>query len=98
MPEYRSVQANQTRRGIPVPTPFSFRLPRNGTVDPYFGCARTCWNELILPSPRNNFCPPVKSIKKAEPGAKRGIRLILFDSAKKYFETLAESQAMEVAQ
>ena len=73
--------------------PVTFRLPKTGTVDSYFGGARPFWNDRILPSAKNNFKPEVRSISVKQPGAKRGIRFILFESAKQYFDTLAENQA-----
>lgn len=70
-----------------APPPVFFRLPKNGRVDPYFGGTRTFWNERVLPSQRNDFCPPVKSrVIKSRPGAKTGIRFIDFRSALAWFE------------
>jgi hypothetical protein len=63
-----------------------------GTQDPYFGAARTFWNARILPNADNNFKPPVRSIVVKEPGSKRGCRFILFESAKAYFDALANNQ------
>jgi hypothetical protein len=71
--------------------PFTFRLPKTGSVDPFFGGSRTFWNEKILPS-KNNGSPQVDSIIIAVPGAKRGIRFILFESAKRFFERIAKEQ------
>lgn len=45
----------------------------------------------MLPNADNNFKPPIRSIAIKERGAKRGCRFILFDSAKAYFETLAQT-------
>jgi hypothetical protein len=76
----------------PVIPPVLFRLPRAGLTDPYFGCTRTFWNERILPSPRNNFDPPVKSkVVKKHPRAKTGIRFIIFSSAQAWFDRLANA-------
>ena len=80
-----------------VTPPVTFRLPRVGTTDPFFGCARTFWNARVLPNASNNFKPPVRSIVVSQPGAKRGIRLIRFDSATAYFDALAASQSGEMA-
>lgn len=74
------------------PSPVTLRLPRVGTVDPFFGCARTFWNQRVLPTAENNFKPPIRSIVVKQSGAKRGIRLIVFESAKSYFLALAENQ------
>lgn len=70
---------------------YSFRLPKPGTVDPFFGGARTFWNSLVLVGP-NGERPPVKSVVRKVPGAKRGCRFILFSSAKTFFETLEAEQ------
>ena len=72
--------------------PVTFRLPKGGTNDPFFGCARTFWNQRVLPAEANNFAPPVKSIVIKQPGTKRGIRLIVYESAKAYFDALAAAQ------
>ena len=77
--------------------PITFRLPRVGTTDPFFGCARTFWNARVLPNAGNNFKPPIRSVVVAQPGAKRGVRLIVFASARSYVEELAASQAGELA-
>lgn len=66
--------------------PVSFRLPRPGETDPYFGVRRGFWFELILPNSKNNFTPAVKSKLIKKPGAKRGVRLIDFSSARAWFE------------
>jgi hypothetical protein len=75
--------------------PQTFRLPKAGTVDPFFGGARTFWILRTLPSAYNNFKPPVKSIVVKEPGTKRGCRFIVFESAKAYFDTLLANQETE---
>jgi hypothetical protein len=79
-------------QGLTTLPPYSFRLPRPGTVDPYFGGARTFWNESCLACEANEFKPPVRSIVVRKKGASRGIRFILFESAKAYFEKLALPQ------
>lgn len=75
------------------PEPYTFRLPKNNQTDPHFGCTRTFWNEKILPNKLNKGKPPIKSIVERQPGSKRGIRLILYRSARAYFEQLAKSQS-----
>jgi hypothetical protein len=77
--------------------PFCFRLPKPGTVDPYFGGARTFWNQQVLPSEANGYRPIVKSIVMRQPGAKRGIRFILYDSAREFFLKLAQEQNVDEA-
>jgi hypothetical protein len=74
--------------------PYQFRLPkptRNnkpGEVDPWFGANRSFWNERILPTARNDYRPEVKSIVVRQRGSRRGVRFVLFDSAKAYFDKL----------
>ena len=69
--------------------PFSFRLPRAGLRDPYFGQSRSGWNEIILPSAANGGNPPVQSFVRRKPGKIRGSRFILYQSAREFFEQLA---------
>ena len=91
-----AASAASTRTFICLPNePFSFRLPKTGEKDPWFGQARTAWNQLVLPSKANKGKPPVRSVVQRQPGAKRGVRLIVFASARRYFETLAKAQAEE---
>lgn len=90
-----SAAASALDQQHPGDAPFSFRLPKAGAVDPFFGGARTFWNQNVLPSPTNGFKPPVKSIVRRQPGAKRGIRFILYESARAYFEGLAWEQCAE---
>ena len=73
--------------------PFTFRLPKSGTVDPWWSFNRSGWNTLVLPNAGNKFRPPVKSIVIKQDGAKRGRRFIIFDSAKAYFEKLQREQS-----
>jgi hypothetical protein len=60
--------------------PETIRLPAPGTLCPYTGLTRSAMNELILPTPENDFSPPVKSFCLRRPGKKKGIRLVDFDS------------------
>lgn len=64
--------------------PTAIRLPKPGQADPYFGLARSALNELILPTVRNGFNPPVRSYCLRQPGAKKGIRLVDFASLREY--------------
>ena len=73
--------------------PETMRLPKAGELDPHFGLARSALNELILPTPKNNFKPPVKSFVLRQKGARTGIRLISFQSLKAYIYAHAEPQA-----
>lgn len=79
-----SQRAQRSQRApATTPEPYSFRLPMDTQRDPYFGATRTYWNERIL-----GENPPVESFVAKQRGAKRGIRFILFASAKRYFEDL----------
>lgn len=68
--------------------PEFLRLPRAGQQDPHTGLTRTTLNQLILPTEANKFKPKVKSICLRQRGAKRGIRLIVFDSLMEYLRGL----------
>ncbi len=76
-------------------TPYQFRLPRGKDVDEWWGLNRSAWNSLILPTKANRFIPPVKSLSMKQRGAARGIRLIIFTSAKAYFDKLEKEQIGE---
>jgi hypothetical protein len=79
-------------RGATPKHPKYFRLPKGSTTDPWFDCNRSFWNERILPTARNNFRPEVESLVVSRPGAKRGVRLVIFSSAELYFKKLREEQ------
>ena len=68
--------------------PVHIRLPPQGKKCPDSGLTRSMLNELILPTPRNNFTPLVKSINSCPPGKDRGIRLIIWASLKAYLKGL----------
>ena len=72
--------------------PIQFRLPKQGQVDPWWSCNRSFWNERILPTERNNFKPDVKSIVVKQKGRKRGVRFVLFQSARSYFDKVTAEQ------
>mgnify|MGYP006447577907 CR=1 FL=1 len=71
--------------------PEYFRLPKTGQRDPYFGCSRSRWNQLILPSKANGYNPPIKTLVLSM-GTARGCRLIPFKQAKQYFDNLLVEQ------
>ncbi len=75
-----SSPTNQPASGGPV----YVRLPKPSQQCPITGLSRAKLNELILPSERNNFRPPVasKSLRKA--GQQKGVRLILLESLLAY--------------
>jgi len=60
--------------------PEFLRLPKPGLLCPYTGLSRSAINELILPTPRNDFKPPVRSFCLRQRGAKTGIRLVDYKS------------------
>jgi hypothetical protein len=66
------------------------RLPKSGERCALTGLSRSALNELILPSPANNYDPPVKSVSLRKPGQIRGIRLIHAASLSVYLESLLE--------
>jgi hypothetical protein len=72
--------------------PIQFRLPPPGEVDPWFSLNRSAWNALILPHAGNSFTPQIKSITTRQAGKKRGIRIVIFSSAKAYFDKLCFEQ------
>ena len=66
--------------------PLYIRLPKAGQRCPRTGMTRSALNELILPSERNAYNPPVESkcLRKREGG--KGTRLIVWQSLKEYLE------------
>lgn len=66
--------------------PIFIRLPKSGEHCPRTGLTRSKLNQLILPTERNRFRPPVKSKSVREHGQKRGIRLILWESLRDFLE------------
>jgi hypothetical protein len=71
-------------RVVAVREPEFIRLPKAGELCPYSGMARSALNELILPTPRNDFKPPVKSYVLRQKGCRTGIRLISWPSLKSH--------------
>jgi len=65
-----------------------YRLPKPGTLDPIFQLSRSTWNILILPCAANDFKPPIQSVSLRKRGSVRGVRLIVADSARAYFNAL----------
>jgi hypothetical protein len=77
--------------------PETIRLPKPGELDPYFGMGRSALNELILPTPRNKFKPPVRSFVLRQRGAKTGIRLIDFASLRTYIRNHEDKPELQPA-
>jgi hypothetical protein len=73
--------------------PAYLRLPREGEHCPYTDMPRGTLKDLCVPSKANNFRPPVKSISlKKSKHAKRGIRLIDYNSLMKYLRSQFAAQ------
>lgn len=66
------------------------RLPAPGARCGFTGLSRSTLNELVIPGPANDGCPPVKSVVIRKRGALRGIRLINYDSLMGYLSGLTE--------
>ena len=64
--------------------PEFLRLPKPGTLCPLTGLGRSYLNSLILPTDANGHRPPVASVCLRQRGAKRGVRLISWDSLSAY--------------
>ena len=77
---------------ITLAPPITFRLPKAGESDPYFGAKRTFWNEHVLPNQGNGSKPSIKSVVVRKKGATRGIRFILYESALAFFQLLEAEQ------
>lgn len=69
------------------PQPEFLRLPKPGTRCPLTGLSRSSLNALILPSPENNFRPPVESRVLRRTGCIRGVRLISWQSLRDFIES-----------
>ena len=68
-------------------TPEFIRLPKPGTLCPWTGLSRSKLNELVLPSPVNDFKPPVRSVSLRNRGQLKAVRLIVFDSLLGYLRS-----------
>ncbi len=70
-----------------VVEPITIRLPRQGARCPWTGLSRSAMNDLVLPTPANNFQPKVRSklLKLRENST--GIRLVIFESLKEYLSS-----------
>ena len=71
-------------RTVPPTRPEFIRLPKVGRQDPHTGLTRSAMNDLILPSEKNGGKPPVKSFVLRQRGARKGIRLISYESLLNY--------------
>jgi hypothetical protein len=66
-------------------------------VDPWWGANRAWWNSVILPTERNGWNPPVRSRIVRQPGAKKAVRFIVWQSAAEYFARLDAETEKEFA-
>lgn len=64
------------------------RLPRSGVQCEITGLSRSALNELVLPSEKNQFRPPVRSHSLKKDGSDSGVRLIRVKSLVKYIKSL----------
>lgn len=74
----------------PLARPEFLRLPKPGQLCQHTGLTRSAINELILPTERNQFRPPVKSFCLRQRGARTGIRLVEYESLAEYIRHHAE--------
>jgi hypothetical protein len=78
---------NQAETSAESEGPLYIRLPKPGQLCEVSGLSRAKLNELILPSDRNHFRPPVESKSLRKPGQTKGVRLILRGSLLAYLRT-----------
>lgn len=78
--------SSPTNSPLPSDEPLYIRLPKAGQRCPRTGMTRSALNELILPSERNAYSPPVESkcLRKREGG--KGTRLIVWQSLKEFLD------------
>jgi hypothetical protein len=69
-------------------------LPPPGQRCAWTGLSRSAINELILPTPRNGYKPPVRSFVLRQRGAKKGIRLVDYQSLASYIRAHPETDAV----
>jgi hypothetical protein len=82
---FETTRPNEQKQGLLLhSTPEFIRLPRPRERCPYCGLTRAALNELVLPTPRNSYKPPVKSFCLRQRGARTGIRLVSYDSLRAY--------------
>ncbi len=63
-----------------IPRPLFVRIPRSGERCPFSGLTRSTLLSLVLPNLWLGSCPPVESLSPRQPGAKRGVRLVVWAS------------------
>ena len=67
--------------------PEFIRLPAPGLKCGFTGMSRSALNELILPSEKNGFKPPVRSFCLRQKGAAKGVRLLDYASLANHIRT-----------
>ena len=82
-----SIRTHVTTTPVVV-EPIWIRLPKKKERCPYSGLSSTSLFELCVPTQRNGFKPPVRSVVEKKRHAVRGIRLINFRSLMDYVERL----------
>ena len=70
--------------------PTYLRVPKPGQLCPWSGLSRSKMLTLVLPSPANDWKPPVKSISLRQKGRRRGCRLVVYASLISVIEQQAE--------
>jgi hypothetical protein len=73
-----------------IPTTFTIRLPKPGTLCKITGLSRSAMNALIL-----GKNPPVKSVSVRKKYAVRGVRLIFVESLIAHLLSLAAEQCVD---
>jgi hypothetical protein len=68
------------------------RIPSRGEKCPITGLSRTSVEEIVVPSKKNNFNPPVRARLRRKPGKLRGIWLIPRQEYIRYFNKLPTSR------
>lgn len=71
-----------------IKQPEFIRLPNPGQRCELTGLTRSSLNELVLPTERNAYKPPVRSVSLRRRGSRRGIRLIVAQSLLDYLYSL----------
>lgn len=79
--------AKLTATNAALTRPEFIRLPAPGLKCGFTGMSRSALNELILPSEKNSFKPPVRSFCLRKKGSVKGIRLVDYSSLANHIRT-----------
>jgi hypothetical protein len=74
----------------PLVEPLFIRIPPGGTQCPHCGLSRTTLDLLTRPQPANEYKPPVKSRLFRQTGTISKVRLIDYQSLKKYLNSMPD--------